>query len=101
MDAMQVWSIARSPSDSNLILAGTRPGALFRSTDGGKFWNKIDAGIPDTCLYVTYPVSPRSCSIRKTTIWSGSVSRSVACSGARRRRDLDQGIVGPHLRRRS
>jgi photosystem II stability/assembly factor-like uncharacterized protein len=55
MDSMQVWSIARSPSDADLIIAGTRPGALFRSTDGGASWTKAKAPLPESCLYVAYP----------------------------------------------
>lgn len=55
MDAMQVWSIARSPSDPDLVLAGTRPGNVFRSTDGGQLWEKCNTGIPATCLYVGSP----------------------------------------------
>lgn len=55
MDTMQVWSIARSPRDANLVIAGTRPGAIFRSTDGGASWTEADASIPRTCLYVVHP----------------------------------------------
>ena len=55
MDAMQVWSIARSPNNPDLVLAGTRPGAIFRSTDGGISWERCNTGIPATCLYVTHP----------------------------------------------
>jgi photosystem II stability/assembly factor-like uncharacterized protein len=55
MDSLEVWSIARSPSNPDLIIAGSRPGALFRSTDDGKSWKKIDAKLPETCMYVTYP----------------------------------------------
>jgi photosystem II stability/assembly factor-like uncharacterized protein len=55
MDAMQVWSIARSPSNPDLVLAGTRPGAIFRSTDAGISWKECNTGIPATCLYVTHP----------------------------------------------
>jgi photosystem II stability/assembly factor-like uncharacterized protein len=28
---------------------------LFRSTDAGKSWKKIDAKLPETCMYVIYP----------------------------------------------
>jgi hypothetical protein len=58
IDAMQVWSIARSPADPDLIIAGSRPGALFRSADDGRTWKKIDAGLPENCLYVIHPRRP-------------------------------------------
>ena len=31
------------------------PARLFRSTDDGKTWKKIDAKLPETCMYVIYP----------------------------------------------
>src|SRR5690348_10296787 len=33
-----IWAIGTNPSDPNLLLAGTKYGHLFRSTDGGFSW---------------------------------------------------------------
>ena len=41
MDKLHVWKIAVDPVDSEIIFAGTRPAALFRSKDGGRTW-KLD-----------------------------------------------------------
>src|SRR5438094_83697 len=35
MDNLDVWRIAIDPTDPDIIFAGTRPAALFRSKDGG------------------------------------------------------------------
>jgi photosystem II stability/assembly factor-like uncharacterized protein len=55
MDDMQVWSIARGRDDPGLILAGTRPAAVFRSTDDGRTWGKTEAAFPETCEAVLRP----------------------------------------------
>lgn len=36
-----VWAIAHDPEDSNTIFAGTRPAALYRSTDDGFTWSEL------------------------------------------------------------
>lgn len=33
-----VWSVAQDPDDARILIAGTRPGALYRSTDAGESW---------------------------------------------------------------
>ena len=40
MNKMDVWKIAFDPADPDTIFAGTRPAALFRSTDGGRHWRQ-------------------------------------------------------------
>ena len=35
MNAVHVWKVAFDPTNPQTIFAGTRPAALFRSTDGG------------------------------------------------------------------
>ena len=55
MDDLEVWYIAFSPRDPDLLLCGTRPAALFRSEDGGATWQKAQAGFPDTCPFVLVP----------------------------------------------
>src|ERR1700732_2159683 len=41
MNATQVWKIAVDPTDPDIIFAGTRPAALFRSQDGGRNWRRL------------------------------------------------------------
>ena len=36
-----VWHIAIDPGDPQHLIAGTRPAALYRSTDGGASWNLL------------------------------------------------------------
>jgi photosystem II stability/assembly factor-like uncharacterized protein len=45
MDDMLVTAIAYSPADPQVLLAGTQPGALFRSADGGASWRAIETPI--------------------------------------------------------
>jgi photosystem II stability/assembly factor-like uncharacterized protein len=45
----QVWALAVDPHDSQTILAGTRPGGVFRSNDGGATWSELPVGIAETC----------------------------------------------------
>ncbi|MBX9843399.1 MAG: hypothetical protein K2Z80_16490 [Xanthobacteraceae bacterium] len=36
-----VWSIAVDPADPDVLLAGTRPAAFYRSTDAGRTWKAV------------------------------------------------------------
>jgi hypothetical protein len=40
-----VTAVAYSPHDPNVIVAGTKPAALFRSEDGGKAWRNLNAAM--------------------------------------------------------
>src|ERR1700719_182579 len=55
MNTLHVWKVAYDPSDPNTIFAGTRPAALYRSTDGGRHWDKLRADIADECPNVRVP----------------------------------------------
>jgi photosystem II stability/assembly factor-like uncharacterized protein len=55
MDKLPIWSIAQSPHDPNLLLAGTRPATIFRSTDGGRTWTDVDPKFPENCQFVLRP----------------------------------------------
>ena len=55
MDTLCIWSVTRSPHDADLVLAGTRPPGIFRSTDGAKTWARVDAPLPETCPAVIRP----------------------------------------------
>jgi photosystem II stability/assembly factor-like uncharacterized protein len=55
MDESQVWKIAIDPVDPDIIFAGTRPSALFRSTDGGRNWRKLLVEMAEECPNVRIP----------------------------------------------
>jgi photosystem II stability/assembly factor-like uncharacterized protein len=55
MNGCEVWKIAFDPADPNIIFAGTRPAALYRSTDGGRNWRKLAAEIVAECPNVGVP----------------------------------------------
>lgn len=40
-----VTALAMSPGNPDVILAGTQPGALYRSEDAGQSWKKLDVSI--------------------------------------------------------
>ena len=56
-----ITTVAISPADSNLYLAGTDDGHVWRSQTGGATWEEITAGLP--AAYVTHvtadPVDPQ------------------------------------------
>jgi photosystem II stability/assembly factor-like uncharacterized protein len=84
MDKMDVWKIAFDPSDPNTIFAGTRPAALFRSTDGGRQWRQLEVDMVEECANVGVPrvtaltVDPAD----RRIIWAG-----VEVDGVRRSLD--------------
>ena len=55
MNKMDVWKIAFDPSDPDTMFAGTRPAALFRSTDGGRHWDKLRVEMVEECPNVGVP----------------------------------------------
>ncbi len=40
LNAFGVWSLAIDPVDPDIVFAGCRPGAIFRTRDGGERWEK-------------------------------------------------------------
>ena len=40
MDGMQIWSAAWHPQHPDVIFAGTKPPAIFRSRDRGRTWER-------------------------------------------------------------
>ena len=50
MEGLQIWSVAVHPDDGDVILAGTKPPALFRTRDGGGHWEALSIDIAKECL---------------------------------------------------
>jgi hypothetical protein len=55
MNQLPVWALAIDPVDPNIIFAGTRPAALFRSKDGGLHWDKLSVALAEECPNVGIP----------------------------------------------
>ena len=55
MNELPVWALAIDPVDPNIIFAGTRPSALFRSKDGGLHWDKLPVAMAEECPNVGIP----------------------------------------------
>jgi photosystem II stability/assembly factor-like uncharacterized protein len=55
MNGLDVWKIAVDPTDPDIVFAGTRPAALFRSKDGGRSWQKLPTDIAEECPNVRVP----------------------------------------------
>lgn len=45
MDELLVTAIAHAPTDPDTIFAGTQPAGLYRSTNAGKNWRKLDTAM--------------------------------------------------------
>jgi photosystem II stability/assembly factor-like uncharacterized protein len=84
MNKMDVWKIAFDPSDPDTMFAGTRPAALFRSTDGGRQWRQLRVDMVEECPNVGVPritaltVDPSD----RRIVWAG-----VEVDGVRRSLD--------------
>src|SRR5690606_1591020 len=52
--ALAIWSIARHPEDPRVLLAGTRPGKIFRSDDAGASWRELPARIAQTSDFTAF-----------------------------------------------
>jgi photosystem II stability/assembly factor-like uncharacterized protein len=55
MNECDVWKIAVDPNNPDILFAGTRPAALFRSTDRGASWRRLPAEIAEECPNVRVP----------------------------------------------
>jgi photosystem II stability/assembly factor-like uncharacterized protein len=101
MNKMDVWKIAIDPSNPDIIFAGTRPAALYRSKDGGKSWKQLAVDMADECPNVRIPrvtalvVDPSD----PRTVWAG-----VEVDGVRRSLDggdtwtrITEGVPDPDI----
>ncbi|MGC2203997.1 MAG: hypothetical protein WA633_28115, partial [Stellaceae bacterium] len=44
-----IWSLTIDPVDPNILFAGTRPAAVYRSRDGGLQWEKLAVDLAREC----------------------------------------------------
>ena len=101
MNQIPIWTLAIDPVDPDIIFAGTRPGALFRSKDGGLKWEKLSVQIAEWCINVEVPritalvVDP----VNHNNIWAG-----IEVDGVRYSRDggdtwdaVTEGITDPDI----
>jgi hypothetical protein len=90
-DGKQIWSVAFHPDHPDVIFAGTKPPAVYRSSDAGKTWERLSIPIAERCLagapkVTNVVIDPRD----KQTIWVG-----VEIDGVYRSRD--DGLTWDHL----
>jgi photosystem II stability/assembly factor-like uncharacterized protein len=101
MNSRDVWKIAIDPTNPDIIFAGTRPAALYRSKDGGRSWKQLAVDMADECPNVRIPrvtalaVDPSN----PRTIWAG-----VEVDGVRRSLDggdtwtrITEGVPDPDI----
>jgi photosystem II stability/assembly factor-like uncharacterized protein len=101
MNSLDVWKIAVDPVEPDTIFAGTRPGGLFRSTDGGAHWQKLNVDMAEECANVRVPrvtaltVDPTD----HRVVWAG-----VEVDGVRRSTDsgdtwtrITEGVPDPDI----
>jgi photosystem II stability/assembly factor-like uncharacterized protein len=92
MSELAVWKVALDPVDPDILFAGTRPAALFRSSDGGQRWEKLAVDLAAECANVRIPrvtalvIDPSDHNI----IWAG-----IEVDGVRR--SLDGGETWTHI----
>jgi photosystem II stability/assembly factor-like uncharacterized protein len=55
LDSTSVYTIAQSPHDDKVLIAGTQPPSVYRSADGGATWKRADLELPQTCELVGIP----------------------------------------------
>src|SRR4029450_4049162 len=89
-----IWSVAFDPVQPDTLFAGARPGAVFRSRDGGQTWEHLNAQFADECPNVRFPrvlsmaVDPAD----HRVVWAGAEVDGV-------RRSLDRGETVRSMRR--
>jgi len=101
MNKMDVWKIAFDPTNPDIVFAGTRPAALFRSKDGGTSWRQLRVDMAEECPNVRIPrvtalvVDPSN----PKTVWAG-----VEVDGVRRSLDggdtwtrITEGVPDPDI----
>lgn len=101
MNQIPIWTLAIDPVEPDTMFAGTRPGALFRSKDGGLKWEKLSVEIAEWCINVEIPritalvVDP----VNHSNIWAGIEVDGVRCSrdGGDTWEAVTEGITDPDI----
>jgi photosystem II stability/assembly factor-like uncharacterized protein len=80
-DGVQIWSVAVHPTNPDIIFAGTKPPAVYRSIDGGKHWEKLPIPVAERCFAGAPKVTnivfdPRD----HRSVWVGVEIDGVYCS---------------------
>lgn len=88
LDGLQIWSLAQASRNPELMLAGTCPAGLFRSTDAGRTWEALDAGMPAECTNGA-PLTPRVTCVLIDSV-DGAMFAGVEIGGVRRSRDAGE-----------
>ena len=83
-----IWSLTIDPVDPDILFAGTRPAAVYRSRDGGLRWEKLAVDIARECsigtpFVTSVIVDPDD----HCMVWAGVEIDGVFCS-------LDGGTLG-------
>jgi photosystem II stability/assembly factor-like uncharacterized protein len=101
MNTMQTWALAIDPVVPDILFAGTKPPAVFRSRDGGQQWEQLAVELAAECPAVVIPrvtalaVDPED----HRTVWAG-----IEVDGVRRSLDggetwttMAGGLVDPDI----
>jgi photosystem II stability/assembly factor-like uncharacterized protein len=106
MNGMTVWSVAIDPNDPSYVYAGTGApsrAAMFRSTDGGKHWQRLSPEIPEFCRGVNRPriltvcVDPADSAQVWFGVEEGGAWRSFDHGSTWKRIDQDSAISNPDI----
>lgn len=94
-----IWSIAQDPQDARVMIAGTRPGALYRSIDAGLSWQQCDTpgvkGFSEVNRGPTRVTQILFDPFDRGTVWAGIEIGGVwrSTDGGLHWTFLDQGLV--------
>ena len=101
MNEIPIWTLAIDPVDPNIIFAGTRPSALFRSKDGGVNWQKLTVELADECPAV---IIPRVTALMVDPVAHNNVWAGIEVDGVRHSKDggdtwevVKEGVTDPDI----
>lgn len=88
LGAPAVRCFGPDPDDGGALLAGTEPGAIFRSADGGRSWTELEGftALPGREHWFL-PYSPRGGAVRNIHAAGGTLFASVEVGGLARSDD--------------
>jgi photosystem II stability/assembly factor-like uncharacterized protein len=90
LNSFYIWALAIDPVNPDIMFAGSgtpTPAAIFRSTDGGKSWERRPADIATECENVG---SPRVTAIAVDPVDHKNIWMSLEVDGTRQSRDGGQ-----------